>query len=565
MAEECSKIPVITFPINRLQEFLPGIKYDKILEVIPYAGLDIEGIDAENVRIEYNPNRPDFSSQHGIVRTLKGLLNVEIGLPKFKLSPSNQYVTNVDEGVKELRPYIVSLVAKRKENLSNENIKDLIAMQEDLHNVVGRRRKKASIGIHNLNKIKFPLRYTTVQENFSFTPLDKQNRYTIKQILDELDSGREYGFILKGAASFPIILDSNDIVLSFPPIVNSDATRLGPYVRSILVEVTAVDKHTADDIMAIVAMSLFDAEFRIFPVTISDTITGNSEVTPDMEPKTMQIDPAYINQVLGLSLTTREISSSLEKSRFGGIRGGKKGKLICTIPRYRTDIFHQIDIVEEVAIGYGVFNLRPSIHSSGTSGATNDLTKFFDATREILIGMEMLETLNFSLVSRNVQCDLVGVEKRGGHVISVDGTKSTEYAVLRDSLLPSLLQTLSHNIHEEYPQKLFEIGTVFQATDGLDEHWNVGVVIAHSSASYTEAKSAMEELFKGCLGLKLAGSVSTPPSYEGIFMEGRCANICFKGKNIGKIGEISPEVIENFKLRVPVAAFELDMTHLFRK
>ena len=161
------------------------------------------------------------------MRALKGLLGIEVGLPKFKLSTNNKYVIRVNKSVKQLRPYIVSFVASRKENLTNEDIKELIAMQEDLHNGVGRRRRKASIGIHNLDKIQFPLTYTTTEKNFSFVPLDRQNEYTMKQILDELDSGKEYGFILKDAERYPIIIDSNNIVLSFPPIVNSNTTRLG--------------------------------------------------------------------------------------------------------------------------------------------------------------------------------------------------------------------------------------------------------------------------------------------------------------------------------------------------
>lgn len=551
-----------------MQEFLPRIKFEKILQVIPFVGLDIEGIDEESIRIEYNPNRPDFSSQYGIVRALKGLFEIEVGIPNFNLSSSqSQYLIKVNESIKQLRPYIVSLVAKRKENLTNEDIKELISMQEDLHNGIGRHRKKASIGIHNLDKIQFPLLYTTTEGDFSFIPIDKQNRYTIKQILNELDSGREYGFILKDAKRYPIILDANNSVLSFPPIVNSNATRLSTDIKKILIEVTGINRQTAEDTIAIIAMSLFDAGFRINPVTIYDTKTGNMESTPMMEAKNMQIDAGYINQVLGLNLTIQEISSSLKKSRLGvDMEAGKAGKLICTIPRYRTDIFHQIDIVEEAVIGHGIFNLQPSIPWSKTSGETSNLTKLFNATREILVGMRMLEILTFSLVSKKVQYELVGTEDNVSNAISVEGTKSSEYEVLRDSLIPSLLQTLSHNVHEEYPQKLFEIGKVFRMSDGhLDEHWSVGVVIAHNLANYTEAKSVVQELVKGCFGPIYARAVSTPASYNGMFMEGRCANITLNRKNIGIIGEITPGAIANFKLRVPVAAFELNLSSLLGK
>ena len=545
---------------------LPEVKLEKILNLIPYIGLDIEGLDTENLRIEYNPNRPDFSSKFGIIRAIKGLLEIEVGIPNFRLSASSNYVIKVDKSVKQVRPYIVSLVAKRKENLTNEDIKDLIAMQEDLHNGIGRRRKKASIGIHNLDQVQFPLTYTTADENFSFTPLDKPVDCTIKQILNELDTGIEYGFIVKGAERYPIILDSKNTVLSFPPIVNSNATKITANIKNILVEVTATNKRTAEDTIAIIAMSLFDSGYEIQPVTIDDIDTGKKELTPKMDPKRMQIDSSYINQVLGLNLDIHDISFCLNKSRLGTeIEEKQNGKLACTIPRYRTDIFHQIDIVEEVAIGYGVFNFQPTLPWSKTSGAKSDLTSFFNVIREILIGLGMLEILNFSLVSKKVQYELMGIRDDITKVISVNGTKSSEYEVLRDSLIPSLLQTLSHNIHQEYPQKLFEIGKVFQLSNALDEHWNVGVVIAHNTASYTETKSTMQELLNGCFGPKYASMVFTPAGYNGMFIEGRCANIIFNEKNIGIIGEITPVAVENFKLRVPVAAFELNMSSLLKK
>jgi phenylalanyl-tRNA synthetase beta chain len=482
------------------------------------------------------------------------------------LSKNNRYVIKVNESVKQLRPHILSLVATRKVNLTSEDIKELITTQEDLHNGICRHRKKASIGIHNLDKVQFPLTYTTAEKNFSFIPLDRQYEYTIKQILDELDSGKEFGTILSDAERYPIIFDSNSTVLSFPPIVNGNTTRLGPDIRNILVEVTAINKHTAEDALAIIAINLFDAGFNIHPVIIDYTKPRQKELTPNMKTKSMQVDTGYINQVLGTTLSRQEISFCLEKCRLGTcLEPGKRGRLNCTIPRYRTDIYNQIDIVEEAALGYGIFNLQPTMPCSRASGTKSEITKLFNAIREILIGMGALEIMNFSLVSKKVQFELVGAGNNIRNAIGVDETKSNEYEVLRDSLIPSLLQTLSHNVHEEYPQRLFEIGEVFHRSGSLEEHWNVGVVIAHNSANYTEAKSTMQELVNGCFGPKYSGATSTPAFHNTMFMEGRCAHIDFNDTNIGIMGEISPMIVQNLKLRVPVAAIELDVSSFAEK
>jgi phenylalanyl-tRNA synthetase beta chain len=500
------------------------------------------------------------------VRALKGLLEIEVGLPNFELTKSNRYVIKVDESIKRLRPYIVSLVATRKQHLADEEIRDLIGMQEDLHNGIGRRRKKASIGMHDLDKISFPLSYTSVDKNFSFAPLGKEENYTIVQILEELETGLEYGHIVKDKERYPIIVDSNNTVLSFPPIVNSNATKISTDVKNIFVEITANNKRTAQDTIAIIAMNLFDAGFNIQPVIIYDSITENKELTPLMEPTAIQVDPNYINQVIGLNLNTKEITSCILKSRLGIVHNSaENGRIMCTVPKYRTDIFHQIDIVEEAVVGYGVFNLQPTLPWSKTPGKKSDLTLLFNAVREILTGLGLLEVLSFSLIGKKVEYELVGLKDNIKQAIIVEGTKSTEYEVLRESLIPSLLYTLSHNIHEVYPQKIFEIGKVFALTGFTKEHWNIGAAIAHNLATYTEAKSVLQELLNECFGAQQTTTIFTPATHNEMYIDGRCANILSNEKKVGVIGEIAPLCLENFKLRVPVVAFELNMSYLLLK
>jgi phenylalanyl-tRNA synthetase beta chain len=132
-------------------------------------------------------------------------------------------------------------------------------------------------------------------------------------------------------------------------------------------------------------------------------------------------------------------------------------------------------------------------------------------------------------------------------------------------LIPSLLYTLSHNIHEVYPQKIFEIGKVFTLSGFTKEHWNIGAAIAHNSASYTEAKSVLQELLNECFSAQQTTTISTPPTHSDMYIDGRCANILTNKKNVGVIGEIAPLCLENFKLRVPVVAFELNMSYLLSK
>lgn len=553
-------MPVVNFSTDRLTKFFPGIDLNKILEMLPFVALDIESIDGEFIRVEYNPNRPDFASEYGIVRALRGLFGIETGIPKFAMHKKKrtQYIVKVDLSVKQLRPFILAMVAKKKANLDDQSIRQLILMQEDLHNGIGRRRMKASIGIHNLDVIKFPVSYKTVSEDFSFVPVDQLSRQSIKSILNESDIGREYGYILEKSKEknrYPLVVDAENNVLSFPPIINAKLTKVNTNTHNLFIEVTANNQKTAEDALAIFALTLYEAGFEIHCALISD-IKGTM-FTPKMDPSHIDVDPNYINRLLGLELRVNEILRCLKKSRLNANMVQKKKIIKCTIPRYRTDILHPIDIVEEVAIGYGVYNMKPTMPSSTLTGQTNCLSFYIDIIREIMVGLEMLEVMNFSIVGRKVQYQLTGVNE-SNTVLKVDGAKSAEHEILRDMLIPSLLKSLSYNVHEEYPQKLFEIGKVFQCNNGLNEYWSLGVVVAHNNSGYTEAKSILQTLLKTGFGKTGVTKATTHP----MFIDGRCADINVDDEYVGLIGEVAPLAIDNFRIRVPVVAFELNLSIL---
>ncbi|MER3407304.1 MAG: phenylalanine--tRNA ligase subunit beta, partial [Nitrososphaera sp.] len=230
--------------------------------------------------------------------------------------------------------------------------------------------KKASIGIHNLDAIKFPVEYTVTDSRFSFVPLGGQSgMMTVEDILKETETGRSYGHLLAGAGDkYPVIVDSAGTVLSLPPIVNGEATRVDTKCTNLFVEVTAMDARAAQDALAVMAITLHDAGFAICPVAITSSEGGRKKatITPDIRPAQMQVDAGYVNDMLGLALPAKEMVACLRRSRLEARAAGKK--ITCTVPRYRIDITHPIDLVEEVAIGYGIYNIEPAFPPSPVAG-----------------------------------------------------------------------------------------------------------------------------------------------------------------------------------------------------
>ena len=554
MAQERAKVPVVNIKFERLKKLIPDVKMDKVIDMLPFVALDIEGVDKDIVRVEYNPNRPDLSSDYGVARALRGLLEIETGMPKFKLAGKSGLSVTVEATVRKIRPYVISFVAKNG-RLDDETLKQLIMMQEDLHNGVGRKRKKASIGIHNFDVIKFPVTYKTVKGDHSFRPLDEPSELSINQILKDLEIGKQYGQILSAFDSYPLIVDSTGLVLSLPPIINGQATKVNDKCRNLFVEVTATDQKTAEDLLAILAITLYEAGFEIKTVSID---SGKRKIeTPQMKARVISADMGYVDSILGLALDAKQIITCLKKSRLDA--KAVANKIVCTIPRYRIDISDPIDISEEVAIGYGIYNLEPKFPNSLTTGKKNSLSIYLNAIRETLIGLGMIESLSFLLTSKDVQYKAFGILSKDE--LSVEGSKSTEHEILPNSLVPLLLQSLSYNIHEQYPQELFEIGKTFvKSYSTIEERWSIGAVVAHADASYSNVKSRMQALLRSCFGKEAITIAST----NHMFMEGRCAEVIFDDKPIGVLGEIVPIAVENFRLRVPVAAFEINLLAIIK-
>jgi len=550
MVEECAEVPVVTLYHDRLQSLLgrrKGVK--EILETLPYIGLDIEEQGKGYVKVEYNPNRPDFSTDYGIVRALKGIFNIEVGLPKFR-SGKSSFSIKVDPSVSSVRPYIVSLVAMNGK-LDDESIRQIIVMQEDIHEGIGRKRKKVSIGIHNYDVIKPPLLYTAERPDFQFVPLNSNKSISMQNILDNTDVGKQYGWILEGHKKYPVIKDADGNVLSFPPIINSALTRVTEKTKNLLIDVTATDLKAAEDALAIIAVTLYDAKFRIESVRVN--YPKRKLETPNMNAFTRSIRQEYVNKLLGLKMGASETAKCLQRSRMGADRNGNM--ITCKIPRYRLDILHEVDLVEDVAVGYGVNRMSATFPRSSSVGAKDPMLKILDGAREVLVGLGMLEVMNFNLVSREVQYEMMARDEV--NLLAVEQTKSIEHEVLRDSLIPSLMLTLSRNIHEPYPQRIFEVGKIFLVgRSNVEEYWTLAVALAHVDTNYTEAKSYLQALLRTLINLE----PETKMVANAMLADGRAAEITVKSKSVGIVGEVSQSIIDNFKLRVPVSVFELNIS-----
>ncbi|MGH9983359.1 MAG: phenylalanine--tRNA ligase subunit beta [Nitrososphaeraceae archaeon] len=547
-------MPVVEVPLTVLDESFPTNSLEDIISSLPFIGLDIEGKTKKHIRIEYNPNRPDFSSSYGIVRALKGYLGLETGIPKYEINNDKKFKIQTTTSVKSIRPYIRALVAKDRA-LDSEIIKMLIDMQEDLHTGICNRRKTASIGLHNLERVRFPLCYSAVGSEVSFIPLDSSQTLSLNEILNSTDVGKKYSYLLGRTNEFPILLDVKKQVVSFPPIVNSKFTMLDNLSRGIFVEVTAIDPKVADLISAIYVATLSDLNFKVYHVTISEN-DGSSIKSPDMRPLPVSASFTEINRCLGTEFSREEIVRAAGRSRLGTKNLGRR-TLTCVVPRYRNDVREVRDLIEEVMIGLGISKLSPTLPMVNVTGSRNTKSVLIDKIKEVLVGLGLLEIRNVVIVSRFLQFESMGLKADESTIFKIENSLVSGQDILRNSLLPSLIDAIGHNIHSSYPQNIFEVGKVFTNGGTETEKWHLCVAVAYNRADYTSIKSILQAFLKVGFGKDV---ITIQSSHSGEYANGRSADIMVEGKIVGRIGEISDFVKQRHRIRVPVAAYEIDLS-----
>ena len=546
---------MVTIYQRRFEEILGRkISVKEMEEYLPWLGLDIEEIGEDFVKIEYNPNRPDFGTPVGIARYYKGIRGEETGLIRYSVK-KGRYRVYVDPGVAEVRPFIVGAVVKGLD-LDEEKLNEIIEFQEDLHNGIGRKRRKVAIGLHNLDAVKFPVTYKTVDSGFSFIPLEFEEEVTIKEILEHHPKGREYGHILSGKDKYPIIIDKEGIVLSFPPIINGIYTALAPGVRDIFIDVTGTDLETISKTLDILVTTLADYGGELYSVEI---VHGKKTFeTPKLGYREISIGHKKIIDLLGLTLSPEEVIKALEASRFTAFYDREKKNVTVVVPPYRVDILHPVDLVEEVAIGYGFWRIQPEMPSLYTIGNASLKEKVRDKIIDLMVGFGFQEAINPVLTNPEEQ--YVKMEIKPDDYIEVKAPKSMLYRILRTWVIPSLLTNLYRSKSAEYPQYLFEIGPVVMVKKNkVIEKEKMAVVIISSETGYSEIKSIFDSMMRTVGIDNYEISETEHPS----FISGRVGRVYIGKLEFGLIGEIHPKVLSNFQLTLPVTAFEIDFDYIF--
>nr|CAH0098911.1 unnamed protein product [Daphnia galeata] len=554
-----------------------GIELDEVtsdkLIILKEQGTERSEGASEDIiyKIDIPANRYDLLCLEGLVQGLQVFLG-ETQFPAFNLVPSVSVPQRliIKHSTGSIRPHAVAAVL-RNINFDQNIFSSFIDLQEKLHQNLCRKRSLVAIGTHDLDTIQGPFVYEALApDSINFKPLNQSKEFTASQLMDlySTDSHlRHYLPIIRDSSVYPVIKDSNGVVLSMPPIINGEHSKITLHTKNVFIECTATDL-TKASIVLDTLVCMFSRYCRNqFTVEICEVETPEGKIHhyPILKNRYEKISVDRINTMVGINGNADEIADLLTRMCLTATVEGTSS-ISVKIPPTRHDIIHACDVYEDVAIAFGYNNITKTLPKTNTIASQFPLNKLSDQLRDQLAQAGFTEALTFSLCSEEDIGEKLRKPLNSSLAVHVSNPKTLEFQVARSTLLPGLLKTIAANRKMPLPMKLFEVSDVVMK----DSQRDVGARNCRNLCVAYYNKTPGFELVHGLLD-RLMQLLEVPldhignkgyflkPCEDATFFPGRCAHIIFAGSVVGIVGVIHPDVVTAFDLNLPCSALELNV------
>ncbi|GAA6005702.1 phenylalanine--tRNA ligase subunit beta [Rhodotorula paludigena] len=532
--------------------------------------------EPHQLKIEVPANRYDLLCIEGIVRALKLYIYPESGVPTYALKPAPagmERTVRVKAETAQIRPFFASAIL-RNVKFTPLSYASFIDLQDKLHQNLARRRTLVAIGTHDLDKIApGEISYEALPPSqIKFAPLNKTQEYSAPDMMALFKEDKHlsrYLHIIEDSPVYPIIYDSSRQVLSMPPIINSDHTKITLDTTNVFIDVTATDQTKLDIVvdMIVTMFSEYCAEpFVIEPVNVeyeAGCVGGaRSVVSPPLTSRPFVARASYINSCTGLNLPREDILTLLRKmghaanaptnhpggfaplNAQGSLRIEPEDEIHVHVPPTRPDILHECDIMEEVAIAYGFDNLKKTFPQSNTVAKPLPINKLSDVLRRLCTEASWTEVLPLILCSHDENYKFLNRVDPGKEAVVLANPKTIEYQIVRTSLLPGLLKSIRENRKHSLPLRIFEVSDIV-VQDPREERQarnvrKLGAVFCGRKAGFEVVHGLLDRLMLG-LGVKNLVSESSTgetgyyikASEDPTYFPGRSADIYFRAPPSG--------------------------------
>nr|XP_003700825.1 PREDICTED: probable phenylalanine--tRNA ligase beta subunit [Megachile rotundata] len=523
-------------------------------------------------KIDIPANRHDLLCLESLSVGLLIFLN-ELDIPRYTAILPNtgpQKIVMTEQCLK-IRGHIVAAVL-RDITFTKDSYDSFIDLQDKLHQNIGRKRSLVSIGTHDLDTIKGPFLYDAKSPaDISFIPLNQDKEYTGEGIMNLYANHaqlKQYLHIIKDSPVYPIITDSNGIVLSLPPIINGDHSKITLDTKNVLIECTATDLTKAKIALDTIVCAFSQYCKQKYTVETVEIVYPDKRVFhyPDLKYRIEEIDCKKAMDYIGVKQTPEEVADLLSRMSLKTFVKANN-KLDVEIPPTRHDVIHACDIYEDIAIAYGYNNIKKTIPYLSTIAEEFPLNKLSDHLRIELACAGFTEALTFSLCSREDISDKLGHKLENIPAVHISNPKTSEFQVARTTLLPGLLKTLAANKKMPLPHKLFEVSDVVLKDDtvevGARNNRHLCVVYCNKSDGFETIHGLLDRILQ-VLEVPWSSNKDENGYYlraadDPTFFPHRCAEIVCYNKVIGKMGILHPDVLSKFDLSMPCSVLEIDI------
>lgn len=559
-------------------------------------------------KVDVPANRYDLLCLEGLVRSLKVFKNL-MQAPQYSLSTPKalpQMKMTVQASTAQIRPFLVAAVL-RGVSFDQERYDSFIELQDKLHQNICRKRTLVAIGTHDLSTLKAPFSYEALPpKDIVFRPLnqtEEMDAVKMFKVLGEHQQLKNYLGIIKDSPVYPVIYDSNRVVLSQPPIINGEHSKIRLETKDVLIECTATDLTKANitlNTMCAMFAEYCKVPFKIEPVEVvyaddypaNSFVKGGDKLTyPQLEPRTMVADIDRMRKALSLEkLSGEEVRDLIKRMSVPcEVDTKDKNKLVVKVPITRSDIMHECDLIEDLAIAYGYNNLCQEIPETHANASEQPVKHLTDLLRISMANAGWTEAYNWALISKRENFDQLRRQPQDEELwrtvarpneycphappVVLGNSSTKDFEIVRTTLLGGMLKCLASNKHLPMPIKIFELGDIVLQDPtmevGARNSRRVCAINAGITAEFSKLHGLLDQMM---YQLKCEpeheakpDSRKRPfklsPSQDPAFFPGRQANIIVEGTSIGIIGELHPEVLsgKGFDVNMAASAFELNL------
>ncbi|XP_072301472.1 phenylalanine--tRNA ligase beta subunit isoform X1 [Eucyclogobius newberryi] len=554
-----------------------GLELDEITtekEIISKEQGDSKASGASDLilyKIDVPANRYDLLCLEGLVRGLQVFKNKREA-PRYRrvrASSGEPQRLIITEETAAVRPHAVAAVL-RNITFTRERYDSFIELQEKLHQNICRKRSLVAIGTHDLDTISGPFTYTAKPPaQIRFKPLNQSKEFSASELMSLYKTDghlRHFLHIIEDEPLYPVIHDKNGVVLSMPPIINGEHSKISIKTKNVFIECTATDVTKAKIVLDMMVTAF--SEYCAQPFTVEEAEVvypdGKRCVYPELAYRTEKLPSDYINRKVGIKESPEKIAQLLTRMCLKSRATGAGDEIEVEIPPTRSDVIHACDIMEDAAVAYGFNNIVRTTPRTCTVANQFPINKLTELLRLDLAAAGFTEALNFALCSQEDLADKLGKKIEDTKAVHISNPKTAEFQVVRTSLLPGVLKTVAANRKMPLPLKLFEISDVVLK----DESKDVGARNIRRFCALFYSKSPGFEVIHGLLDRTMQLLEVRPGPEDGYhiraaddctFFPGRCAEIFVRGQSVGRLGVLHPDVITRFELTMPCSALEMDL------